>query len=137
VLAPFGAARAIPGADNADGVQPGKILSFRQQDTLKLSPEQRKRVAEIQKDIDARLETLLTEDQKKLLQTMRQAPAVARTTPPAGPGRPSGSPLFRAHRYGMDYPAFAGRKLVPGKSLEDMQKELAKKVSGPTKVGMP
>ena len=52
-----------------------------QQDTLKLSAAQRKRLEEIQKEIDARLETLLTEDQKKQLQAMQQRPAAG------GPGR--------------------------------------------------
>jgi hypothetical protein len=133
VLAPFAFAQANPGAGDADGPQPGKILSARQQDTLKLSPEQRKRMAEIQKDIDARLETLLTEDQKKLLQTMRRVPTVARAAPPGGPGRPGGSPVFRAYRYGIDYPGFAGKKLLPGKSLEELQKEVEKKVSASKK----
>src|SRR5207247_2936264 len=60
-----------PGVIVADGAQPGKVLSAGQQDILKLSTEQRKRIADIQKEIDAKLETLLTEDQKKLLQAMR------------------------------------------------------------------
>jgi hypothetical protein len=127
-----GPPRAYPGAGNADGPQPGKILSPGQQDTLKLSTEQRNRMAEIQKEIDAKLETLLTEDQKKQLQAMRQGPTGGRAAGPAGPGRgpPGGTPLFRAYRYAIDYPGFAGRKLTPGKPLEDLQpKELEKKAS--------
>jgi hypothetical protein len=121
-----------PGPGNADGPQPGKILSLGQQDTLKLSPEQKKRMAEIQKEIDAKLDTLLTEDQKKQLQTMRQAPTGGIAAGPGGPGRvpPGGSPLFRAYRYAIDYPAFAGKTLTAGKTLEELQpKEPEKKVA--------
>ncbi|HWY88915.1 MAG TPA: aryl-sulfate sulfotransferase, partial [Gemmataceae bacterium] len=75
-----------PGAGNADGPQPGKILSAGQQDTLKLSAEQRKRMAEIQKEIDARLETLLTADQQKQLQAMRQRPPVVTAAVAVNPG---------------------------------------------------
>ena len=74
---------------------------------------------EIQKEIDSRLDTLLTEDQKKQLQTMRQRPAGG------GPGRggppPGGRPIFRALRYATGFPGFAGKGLMPGKTLEEMQ----------------
>ena len=72
-----------------------------------------------------RLETLLTEDQKRQFQAMQQGPG------PGGPGRggpPGGPPLFRAYRYALNYPAFAGKDLTPGKTLEEMQpKEPEKK----------
>jgi len=112
-----------------DGPQPGKILSGGQQNTLKLSAEQRKRMAEIQKEVDARLETLLTQDQKKQLQAMQQAPTGAKTVAAPGPGPAGGSPLFRAYRYAFDYPAFAGKTLTPGQLLEDMQPKEEKKVA--------
>jgi Spy/CpxP family protein refolding chaperone len=106
---------------------PGKIFSAAQQDALKLSPEQKKRLEEIQKEIDTRLATLLTEEQKRQLVTLQQTPAGG----PGGPGRaspPGGTPVFRAYRYPMNHPAFAGRTLVPGKSLEELQpKEPEKK----------
>jgi len=35
--------------------------------------------------------------------------------PPGGPGR--GTPIFRAYRYGPDYPGLAGKDLTPGKTL--------------------
>jgi len=121
----------VPGG-NSDGPQPGKILSAGQQDTLKLSTEQKKRMAEIQKEIDAKLETLLTEEQKKQLQAMRQSPTGVRAAGPGGPGPgpQGGTPVFRAYRYASGYPAFAGKKLTPGKSLEDLQpKEAEKKIA--------
>ena len=41
--------------------------------------------------------------------------------PPGGPGGPGG--IFRTYRYATDYPAFAGKDLVPGKTLEERQEE--------------
>ena len=35
--------------------------------------------------------------------------------PPGGPGR--GTPIFRAYRYGSDYPGLAGKDLAPGKPI--------------------
>jgi hypothetical protein len=111
----------IADAGNADGPQPGKILTSGQQDKLKFSPEQKKRIAEMQKEIDATLETLLTEDQKKELQAMRQAPIEPKVAPPAVTIRaaPAGTQVFRAYRYTLAHPGLAGKKLVPGKLLED------------------
>ncbi len=115
------------GPGPGDPPQPGKIFSPTQQDTLKLSDAQKKRLGEIQKEIDARLETLLTEDQKTQLQTMQRRPAGG------GPGRggpPGGQPLFRALRYATSFPGFAGKNLIPGKSLEELRpKEPEKKVA--------
>jgi hypothetical protein len=107
-----------------DPQQPGKIFSPAQQESLKLSDGQRKRLEEIQKEIDARIETLLTEDQKKQLQAMQERPAAG------GPGRrgpPGGEPLFRATRYATSFPGFAGKSLIPGKSLEAWQAKDSRK----------
>jgi len=114
------------GPGPGDNPQPGKIFTGPQQETLKLSAAQKKRVDEIQKDIDAKLATLLTEEQKRQLQTMQQR------GPGGGPGRggppPGGRPLFRAVRYATSFPGFAGKTLTPGKTLEEMQpKEPEKK----------
>jgi hypothetical protein len=123
VFAPVDPPTGRPGP--GDPTQPGKIFSPAQQDTLKLSAGQRKRLAEIQKDLDAKLETLLTEDQRNQLATMRDRPTGG------GPGRggpPGGLPLFRALRYATNFPGFAGRDLKPGKTLEELQsKEPEKK----------
>src|SRR5262249_23633436 len=108
VFAPPGGGPGGPGPGPGDAPQPGKIFTPAQQDPLKLSPAQRQRLEEIQKEIDARLETLLTEDQKSQLQAMRR---------PGGPGRggpPGGRALFRALRYATSFPGFAGKSLTPG-----------------------
>ena len=115
VFAPPGPPPGGPGPGPGDPPQPGKLFSAAQQDTLKLSAEQKKRLEEMQKDIDSRLETLLTEEQKRQLQAMRQRPG-------GGPGRggpAGGRPLFRALRYATDFRGFAGRDLKPGKPLEE------------------
>jgi hypothetical protein len=132
VFSPPGPLPGLPGAGNAGGSQPGTILSLVQQDTLRLSTEQKKRIAEIQKDVDAKLETLLTEDQRNQLQAMRLGPTGVRIAGPGGPGRgpQGGTPLFRAYRYAIDFPGFAGKTLTPGKRLEDLQpKEPDKKLA--------
>jgi hypothetical protein len=44
--------------------------------------------------------------------------------PGGGPpnfGPPGGSALFRAYRYAANYPAFQGRDMTPGKTVEEMQ----------------
>jgi hypothetical protein len=128
VFSPPGPPPGGPGPGDAQ--QPGKIFSPSQQDTLKLSEAQKKRLEEMQKEIDARLETLLTEDQQQQLQAMRRP---ARQGGPGGNGPPGGRPLFRAHRYATSFPGFAGKDLRPGKTLEELQpkepekKEAAKK----------
>jgi Spy/CpxP family protein refolding chaperone len=105
--------------------QPGKILSLPQQDTLKLTPEQKKQLEMIQKGVDAMLDQMLTDEQRKQLKAM-QGPVMV-----AGPGRggpPGGTPLFRAFRYAASYPGFAGKDLTPGKTIEESQpKEPEKK----------
>jgi hypothetical protein len=64
----------------------------------------------------------------------------ARGGPPGGPGGPGGGPpaflfngpaggagVFRAYRYGPDYAGLSGRKLEPGKTVEELDaKEAAK-----------
>jgi hypothetical protein len=117
VFAPF----SPPPSASAPGsaTQPGKLLSPAQQDTLKLSAEQKTRLQEIQKEVEAKLATLLTEEQRKQLAAMQQgtdASPLARPVPTGAPGRggpPGGAPVFRAYRYPKDYPAFRGKKLTP------------------------
>jgi hypothetical protein len=120
---PPGGAGPAPGP--VDPQQPGKIFSATQQSTLKLSAGQKERLAEIQKEVDARLETLLTEDQKQQLVSMQRAAAGG---PAFQTGPPGGRPIFRAVRYEKGFPGFAGKDLKPGQSLEEMfRQEPAKK----------
>src|SRR5262249_26763377 len=104
--------------------QPGKILTPQQQDALKLTSEQKKQLETIQKGIDAMLDNLLTADQKKQLKSMQPAPPIM--AGPGGPGRggpPGGAPMFRAYRFAMNFPAFSGKDMKPGKTIEELQKQ--------------
>ncbi len=59
---------------------PGQILPPFLQEQLKLTDDQKKQLDALQKDLDAKLDKLLTDDQKKMLKEMRER----------GPGRPGG-----------------------------------------------
>jgi Spy/CpxP family protein refolding chaperone len=65
--------------------QPGEILPGFIKDQLKLTAEQTDKLDALQKDVDEKLDKLLTEDQKKKLQTMRPGPGGG--FGPGGPGK--------------------------------------------------
>jgi Spy/CpxP family protein refolding chaperone len=65
--------------------QPGQVLPPMLQEALNLTDDQKKQVAELQKDVDARLAKILTQDQMNQLKQMRQRG-------PGGPGGPGGGP---------------------------------------------
>ncbi len=79
---------------------PGQIISASTQKSLKPTAEQKKQLAELQKEVDARLDKLLTADQKKQLKEARADFARGGPLgfgPPGGPGgpppgRPGGPP---------------------------------------------
>ena len=95
-------------------------------------------MAALQKEVDGEVEDLLDDDQKNQMKQMRamiarggparrSGPAAA-GRPPPGPGGPPGPPggfggnaVFRAYRYGPDYPGLAGKDLKPGKTVEELQ----------------
>ncbi|MHB1422262.1 MAG: hypothetical protein ACYC3I_03505 [Gemmataceae bacterium] len=62
-----------------------------------------------------------------------QLSAVVASAGPNRDGPPGGTPLFRAYRYPLNHPGFAGRKWVPGKSLEELQTQEAEKKGAQTK----
>jgi hypothetical protein len=74
--------------------RPGQVLPDFLQDQLELTDEQKTQVAELQKDVDARLEKILTAEQRAQLREMRQrgpgGPGGFGGGPPGGPGRPGG-----------------------------------------------
>lgn len=65
--------------------RPGDILPGPLQDMLRLTDEQKKQVAELQKEADAKVEKILTEDQRKQLKEMRDRGPMG-FGPPGGPG---------------------------------------------------
>jgi hypothetical protein len=66
------------------GPQPGQILPAFVQETLQMTPEQKKQLDALQKDVDAKLAKILTEDQRNQLKDMRER------GPGGGPGGPGG-----------------------------------------------
>ncbi len=124
----------VPNRDGPSGsAQAGKIFSPSQQEKLKLSEEQKKRLAEMQKELDSRLALLLTEEQKTQLRSMQQSAIIAAAGGPNRGGPPGGSPVFRAYRFSINHPAFAGKQLAPGKTLEEMQAKEPEKKTASTK----
>jgi hypothetical protein len=119
---------------------PGQIMPLATQIVLKLSASQKAAVAVLQKEVDAKVAELLTDDQKNQMKEFREmiargGPPGARPGgpggPPFGPGGPPGGggppmggpggfgdPVFRAYRYASDYPGLAGKELTPGETIE-------------------
>jgi hypothetical protein len=66
--------------------RPGEILSPAARGELRLTDAQRRRLAELQKELDGKLDDLLTEGQRKQLREMRNR-APGGFGPPGGSGR--------------------------------------------------
>jgi hypothetical protein len=136
--------RSVPGPGGFAGMPaPGQIISVSTQVILRPTPEQRTQLTDLQKTVDAKLDKVLTEDQKAQLKQMRAdfargGPGGPGGGPPGGPpggpggpggglppflfaGPPGGSAVFRAYKYGADYPGVAGKDLKPGKTVEELQ----------------
>jgi hypothetical protein len=80
-----------PGGGPGGPPRPGEILPQRLQQVLGLSPEQRTLVDELQKEVDAKLERILTDEQRTQLKSMRQR-GPGGFSPPGGYGPPGGGP---------------------------------------------
>ena len=75
------------------GMRPGQILPTFLQDRLKLSDEQKEQIAALQKDVDAKVAKILTDDQNAELKKMReQGPGGFPGGRPGGPGGKGGPP---------------------------------------------
>jgi poly(3-hydroxybutyrate) depolymerase len=59
------------GAPGGIGTPPGTVLSARVQDNLKLTAEQKKQIEEVQKEVDAGVQKILTEAQNKQLKDIK------------------------------------------------------------------
>lgn len=68
--------------------RPGQILPPFLAERLNLTEDQKKQLADLQKDVDTKLDKILTADQKKQLQEMRPGGGPGG----GGPGRPGGGP---------------------------------------------
>ncbi len=117
---------------------PGEILPRFMHDSLRLTAEQKSQLAEVQKDVDAKLDKILTEEQRKQFRTPFGPPGGFGPPmgppgggPPMGPpggfgmGMPGGGPggLFRSYRYGVDHPGLVGKDLKPGPKIEELDQK--------------
>jgi Spy/CpxP family protein refolding chaperone len=103
--------------------QPGEILPEFLQDQLKLNAEQKKKLGELQKDVEANLAKLLTAEQKKSLDEIRQGKGAFGFGPPGfGPPGfgPPGGPLPKMGFGGP--PGFGGFGM--GRA-DDVQKKIS------------
>jgi hypothetical protein len=78
---PAGRGPGAAGGRGPDGPPAGQVLPPLMADELDLTPEQKRQIAELQKEVDGRLDRILTRGQKERL---RQAP----TRRPGAPNRP-------------------------------------------------
>ncbi|WP_439623774.1 CotH kinase family protein [Gemmata sp.] len=97
---------------------PGEVLPPPIQDVLGLTDDQKKKLADLQKDVDASLEKLLTDPQKKQLKEMRDRGPGGFGPPGGGPGGGPGGTGGRA----------IGVELDPLVGLDDTRKPLRSKV---------
>jgi hypothetical protein len=116
---------------------PGQIMSVATQLALKPTTEQKATFSALQKDVDAKLESVLKDSQKNQLKQLR-ANFARGGTGGGGPGGPGGGPppgmfgapggggVFRAYRYGPDYAGLTGKDLKPGKTIEELQADAEK-----------
>jgi spore coat protein CotH len=85
---PGGFGGGPPGGGFGPPAPPGQILSGPVQDRLKLTGEQRREIERLQKELDASLSKVLTPEQRKLLQQLREQTGRPGGFP--GAGRPGG-----------------------------------------------
>lgn len=85
-----------PGGMRGGPPRPGEVLPPPVQDALQLTDDQKKQLAELQKETDAKIDKVLTEDQRAEFKRMREGnvtfvrPGGPGGPPPGGPGGPGG-----------------------------------------------
>lgn len=112
--------------DTADFIKrpAGEYLTELDRSTPELAPIQRTALQKLQQEFSAKIAALLSDDQKERVAQFKKAQLAAASR--RGPARKSGNTLFRASRYALDHPAFAGRSLAPGKTLVEIEEEFDK-----------
>lgn len=105
---------------------PGEYLTVFDRSTPKVTDAQRKELQALQKDFNPKIATLLTDAQKAQVSDFKKG---QRTTAAGRGAPPRGNTLFRATRYPLNHPAFAGRTFKPGKTLVEIEEEFDKQKS--------
>jgi Spy/CpxP family protein refolding chaperone len=100
-------------------VPAGEYLSALKREKLKLTDAQTEALQAIQAEFNPRITAVLNEEQKHKVEERKKAAPPARTGTP----RKSGNTMFRVMRYAVNYPAFEGKTLKPGKTLIEIQEE--------------
>lgn len=80
-VAAFGGGFGTGGGFGGGGSVPGQVMTSAQQDMLRLTPEQKKQIEEVQKEVDGKLDKILTDEQKKQIKDMKERRPGARTVP--------------------------------------------------------
>jgi spore coat protein CotH len=121
-----------PGGPGMRSVRPGEVLPMPLQDMLQLSEAQRKQLADLQKEVDGKLERILNDEQNKQFKKLRErgpggfgGPG---GPPPGGPGGfgPPGGPGGFGPPGGFG--GSGGVELDPLIGLNDARKPLRSKV---------
>jgi hypothetical protein len=81
--------RAPLGGGMGFGPRPGEVLPPRLREELRLSAEQEEQIVALQKDVDEKLKSILTEEQHKRIAAMQEA-GPGRGGPPGAGGPPGG-----------------------------------------------
>jgi hypothetical protein len=110
----------------------GRIMSASVQNKLKLTADQKAKLAGLQKEADRKVHEILTDDQKKQLKGFDDMVKMFAGGPPGGGrggfgGVGGGSPIFRAYRYGPSYPGLTGRDLTPTNTIEELESQQPQK----------
>lgn len=109
-----------PGDDAEFAKQPaGVYLTQFNRSTPPLGDAQRQGLRSLQQQFSPRIAEILTDAQKTMIAERKKR----LLDQAAGRGRPRGNILFRATRYALNHPAFAGRTIEPGKSLVELEEE--------------
>jgi outer membrane protein assembly factor BamB len=108
--------------------QPGQIVPPFLQEMLQLTAQQKKQLDELQKDVEGKLATILTDEQKKQLKEARENPGRG------GPGGRGGRRFGGFPQPGQVLPASQVELIKPTaeqkKQLDELQKEVDNKLAG-------
>lgn len=100
---------------------PGDYLVQLERASLNATDAQKEQLRALKQEFDPQIAGLLTDAQKALVANFKKEQIAAAATRATRPRQ--GNTLFRATRYAVDHPAFAGKSLAPGKTLVELQAE--------------
>jgi hypothetical protein len=97
---------------------PGEYLHQFDRKMPSLTDAQKEELRSLQKEFSPKIAGVFSDAQKTTIAEFKKE-RLARATGRSGPRR-QGNTLFRASRYALDHPAFAGKSLEPGKTLVEI-----------------